>query len=162
MKNAFNLNSLKGRLAEQLIQDLFINSQYNIFNYGLERLHPALSRSIRNNKLKTGKALRFMPDFVVQSMITGDLFYMEVKFRANGSFSFDTDYADYPYKNAWFVIVSPKKIQCIHYKRLVAGYFISPETNYGLNTIKSFHIPKDMLEEYTEYAVKLFEPFNKK
>ncbi len=88
-KNSFNLNSLKGRLAEQLVQDLFLQSDYNIFNYGLERLHPALSKSIRNNKFNTGKALRFMPDFVVQSLLTGDLFYLEVKFRANGIFDFD-------------------------------------------------------------------------
>lgn len=36
----FNLNSLKGRIAEQLIQDLFQQSGYNVFNFGLERLHP--------------------------------------------------------------------------------------------------------------------------
>lgn len=162
MNNSFNLNTLKGRLAEQLIQDLFLNSNYNIFNYGLERLHQALSRSIKNNNLKTSKALRFMPDFVVQSLLTGDLFYMEVKFRANGCFAYTDDYKDYPYKNAWFVIVSPYKIQCIHFKRLVAGYKISPDSNYTFKSIRSFHITKELLSEYTEYAIKLFEPFSKK
>lgn len=50
-------------------------------------------------------SLRFMPDFVVQSSQNGDLFYLEVKFRANGTFSFDEHYKNYPYQNAWFVIV---------------------------------------------------------
>ena len=160
-KNSFHLNSLKGRLAEQLMQDLFLHSNYNIFNYGLERLHPALSKSIRNNKLTTGKALRFMPDFVVQSLITGDLFYLEVKFRANGCFAFDETYKDYPYKNAWFVIVSPTKIQCMHYKRLAAGYGISPESKYTLMSVKSFHIDKEMTQEYEEYARQLFMAYQK-
>ena len=76
----FNLNSLKGRIAEQLVQDLFQQSGYNVFNFGLERLHPGLSKLIGSNNQKTSRALRFMPDFVVQSSINGDLFYMEVKF----------------------------------------------------------------------------------
>ena len=82
----FNLNSLKGRIAEHLVQDLFQQSAYNVFNFGLERLHPALSKLIATNHQKTGKSLRFMPDFVVQSSINGELFYLEVKFRSNGTF----------------------------------------------------------------------------
>ncbi len=52
----FNINILKGRMAENLVQDLFINSGYNIFNYGLERTHPGLSKTLRNNSQKTSKA----------------------------------------------------------------------------------------------------------
>ncbi len=162
MPTPFNLNTLKGRIAEQLIQDLFINCGYNVFNYGLERIHPSLSKSITTNNKTTSKSLRFMPDYVVQSRENGDLFYLEVKFRANGEFYFDEKYADYPYKNAWFVIVSPEKIQCIHYKRLKAGYKISPETNYQLTAVRSFHIKKELLEEYTAYAQSIFQAYQKK
>ncbi|MEO0311309.1 MAG: hypothetical protein RIQ89_966 [Bacteroidota bacterium] len=155
----FNLNVLKGRLAEQLVQDLFANSGYNIFNYGLERIQPSLSKLIRNNQNKTSKALRYMPDFVVQSAVNGDLFYMEVKFRANGKFSFDEQYQDYPYKNAWFVIVSPHKIQCMHYKLLSRGASITAETNYSLSKVKSLHIDADLLTQYSFYAQQLFKSF---
>ena len=165
MQTLTTLNTLKGRIAEQLIQDLFIKCDYNVFNYGLERIHPSLSKSIRrggtNNKT-TSKALRFMPDFVVQSITNGDLFYLEVKFRANGEFYFDEKYTDYPYKNAWFVIVSPEKIQCMHYKRLKAGYKILPDTNYPLTAIRSFHIKRDLLEEYTAYTQAIFQAYQKK
>lgn len=157
----FNINSLKGRIAENLIQDLFINSGYNIFNYGLERIHPTLSKTLRNNNFKTGKALRFMPDFVVQSAQSGDLFYLEVKFRASGEFAFDETYKDYPYKNAWFVIVSPAKIQCMHYKRLSQGFALSPATTYPLSGVKSFHIPPALLTEYEQYAAELFTAYKK-
>lgn len=54
-------------MAEHLVQDLFIQSGYNVFNFGLERLHPILSKNVRTKETKTSKALRFMPDFVVQS-----------------------------------------------------------------------------------------------
>lgn len=141
----FNLNSLKGRVAEQLLQGLFANSGYNIFNYGLERLHPSLSKLIRTNNIKTAKALRHMPDFVVQSSQTGDLFYLEVKFRTNGFFKFDDSYSDYLYRNAWFVIVSPSKVQCMHYKRLSDGYAITADTSYYLHKVRTFHIDNDLL-----------------
>lgn len=154
--NTSNLNMLKGRIAEQLIQDLFVNCGYNVFNYGLERLHPALSKTLAKNNHRTSKALRFMPDFVVQSNQTGDLFYMEVKYRSNGCFRFDERYKDYPYRNAWFVIVSPQRIQCIHYKRLAAGYEISPESKYTFSGVRSFHIDKKLLQEYEAYASRMF------
>jgi hypothetical protein len=158
---SFNLNTLKGRMAEHLIQDLFIQSGYNVFNFGLERLMPSLSKMLAFNNQKTSKDLRFMPDFVVQSTENGDLFYLEVKFRADGFFSFDERYKDYPYQNAWFVIVSPEKIQCMHFKRLKAGYGIHPDSKYVLNKVKSFHIDAAVLAEYEEYAKQIFASFRK-
>lgn len=155
----FHLNSFKGRMAEQLMQELFIQSNYNVFNYGLERLHPSLSKTLKDNYHRTSKELRFMPDFVVQSKENGDLFYLEVKFRANGSFYFDEKYNDYPYRNAWFVIVSPEKIQCMHYKQLKAGGRITPETNFTLTRVRSFHFDKEVLKEYTDYARQIFQAF---
>ena len=160
VKNKFNLNSLKGRIAEQLVQDLFQQCGYHVFNFGLERLNPALSKLLVNNKKKTSQSLRFMPDFVVQSSKNGDLFYMEVKFRANGEFGFDEHYADYPYQNAWFIIVSPQKIQCMHYKKLKEGYKVNASTKYSLLNVKSFHINEEMLTEYEEYCKVLFSAFS--
>lgn len=159
--NQFNLNTLKGRMAEQLIQDLFSRNGYNVFNYGLERIHPFLTKMLRDNNKTTSKALRFMPDFVVQSTKTGDLFYLEVKFRANGYFAFDDKYLEYPYKNAWFVIVSPEKIQCMHYRRLKAGNMITQNTNYRLTSVRSFHITKESINEYETYASYFFGQHNK-
>lgn len=159
--SSFPLNSLKGRMAEHLVQDLFIQSGYNVFNFGLERVMPSLSKLLAQNNQKTSRELRFMPDFVVQSTINGDLFYLEVKFRADGYFAFDERYDDYPYRNAWFVIVSPEKIQCMHYKRLRAGYAIRPDSRYLLTKIKSFHIIPEALTEYEAYAKQIFASFKR-
>ena len=149
----------KGRMAEQLIQELFVENDYNVFNYGLERLHPTLSKKLTKNEHRTSKVLRYMPDFVVQSNKNGDLFYLEVKFRANGYFYFDESYNDYPYHNAWFVIVSPEKIQCMHYKRLISGDKITSETDFSLIRVRSFHFDKNIVKEYTEYAKQIFQSF---
>lgn len=157
----FPLNSLKGRMAEHLVQDLFIQSGYNVFNFGLERVMPSLSKLLSMNNQKTSRELRFMPDFVVQSTVNGELFYLEVKFRADGYFAFDDRYADYPYQNAWFVIVSPDKIQCMHYKRLRAGYTIRPDSKYLLTKVKSFHIDPAILAEYEDYARQIFTAFRR-
>lgn len=162
MSTQFPLNALKGRLAEHLVQDLFAQNGYNVFSYGLERTHPFLSKELRNNYHTTSRALRFMPDFVVQSSESGDLFYLEVKFRACGCFSFEGKYKDYPYKNAWFVIVSPEKIQCMHYKRLIAGFEITAETRYHLKSVKSFHLDKGIITEYEGYARQVFAGFKKR
>jgi len=159
MSDNFQLNCLKGRLAEHLVQDLFAQNGYNVFNYGLERTHPFLSKELRNNYHTTSKALRFMPDFVVQSAQTGELFYLEVKFRANGCFGFEDKFKDFPYKNAWFVIVSPEKIQCMHYKRLAAGFSITADTNYRLGRVRSFHLSKESIAEYEGYARQVFAGF---
>jgi hypothetical protein len=162
MASSFNINSLKGRMAESLVQDLFMNSGYNVFNFGLERLHPYLSKSLSKNNNKTSKNLRYMPDFVVQSRENGDLFYVEVKFRADGCFQFDEQYENYPYHNAWFVVVSPQKIQCLHYKSLKLGKAIKADTAYSLRSVKSFHIERDLLDEYEKYVSVLFASFGKK
>jgi hypothetical protein len=161
MPSPFNLNALKGRLAEQLVQDLFINSGYNVFSYGLEKLHPGLSRLIKNNQQRTSRALRFMPDFVVQSSTNGELFYLEVKFRADGVFAFDERYQDYPYQNAWFVIVSPKGIRCIHYRQLAKGLVLTDHPRWELLKVKSFHLDPSLLAEYEAYAILLFGAFKK-
>jgi hypothetical protein len=95
----------------------------------------------------------------VQSSQNGDLFYLEVKFRANGCFKFDEKYEGYPYQNAWFVIVSPDRTQCLHYKLLKAGKEITPGTTYCLSKVKSFHIAPDILAEYESYARIMFQAF---
>ncbi len=158
--NNFNLNSLKGRMAEQLIQDLFLQSGYNVFNYGIEKVMPGFARFLGpQGSLKINKALRYMPDFVVQSIDSGDLFYLEVKFRASGNYSAKELPENYPYKNAWFVIVSPDKIQCMHYNLLKVGSEITANTNYLLTGIKSFHIEPELIQEYEQYATTLFSGF---
>lgn len=36
MPTPFSLNSIKGRVAETIIQELFLAHDYNVFHYGME------------------------------------------------------------------------------------------------------------------------------
>ncbi len=98
---------------------------------------------------------------MLQNRDGGDLIYLEVKFSANGNFSIEELDKDYPYGNAWFVIVSPLKIQAMYFKTLKAGKSITPKTNYALHKIKAFDIDKDLLSEYEDYARQIFSAFKK-
>jgi hypothetical protein len=159
MNTKFSFNKIKGRLAETVVQELFLLNNYNVFNYGMERIMPGIMESFKNTKSPMAKSIRFMPDFVVQSRLTGDLCYLEVKFRANGKFSMEELDKDYPYGNAWFVIVTPGKIQAIHINMLIKKKVISPTTNYNLKGIKAFHLDEKLVDEFEEYSATLFKGF---
>ncbi len=159
MNTKFSFNKIKGRLAETVVQELFLLNNYNVFNYGMERMMPGITERMGNAKSAVAKSIRFMPDFVVQSRLTGDLCYLEVKFRANGKFSIEELDTDYPYGNAWFVIVSPGKIQAIHINMLKKKKAISPATNFNLKGIKAFHLDAGLVDEFEAYSGQLFKGF---
>lgn len=159
MNTKFSFNKIKGRLAETVIQELFLLNNYNVFNYGMERMMPGITERMGSSKSAVAKSIRFMPDFVVQSRVTGDLCYLEVKFRANGKFSMEELDKDYPYGNAWFIIVSPGRIQAIHINTLKKKKAITPATNYNLKGVKSFHLDAALVDEFEAYSGQLFKGF---
>jgi len=159
MQTKFSFNLIKGRLAETVIKELFLLNDYNVFNYGMEQSLPGITMQLRNNKSEFAKKIRFMPDYVVQDRANGDLNYVEVKFRANGWFGIDDLDKAYPYTNAWFIVVSPGKIQVIHYNMLKKGKALSPTTNYSLKKVKAFRLEHRLVDEFEKYTEQLFKGF---
>lgn len=159
MSTKFSFNKIKGRVAETVIKELFLLNDYNVFNYGMELTMPGIAVAPKNSKSKLAKNIRFMPDYVVQSKRSGELSYVEVKFRANGKFSIEELDADYPYKNAWFIIVAPGRIQVMHFSTLKKGKQISPATGYELSKVKAFHLSPEMVEEFEKFTATLFKGF---
>jgi hypothetical protein len=49
----------------------------------------------------------------------------------------------------------------MHYRRLSAGNAITSHTNYRLTSVRSFHIDKESIAEYEEYARQFFGSFAK-
>lgn len=151
----FSLNSIKGRLAETLIRELFLLNNYNVFHFGMERLLPGITGRLKKlSKMETG--IRFMPDFVVQSRETGELFYLEVKYRKSGRFGMESLPKGYPYTNAWFIIVSPRHIKSIHYNKLAEGKHISPSSIWDLSSNTFFHLDSDLVQLFEKYAQDFF------
>lgn len=152
-----DLNFLKGRLAENLVKLMLRRAEYTVIDLGVARTDE-VSQAIKDKRGKTIKEVRFMPDFIVQERDNGHLFnYLEVKYRTNGKFSRkDVDH-DYPYKNTYFIVVSPTCIQCLHYTKLVGENIeFSNTTPSLLANCEGFAIPPDIIEEFSTYAKQFY------
>ncbi len=149
-------NMIKGRVAETIVQELFLSNNYLVFHYGMERTLPEILPTIRKSLDEVSRAIKSQPDFVIQDRFTGELMYLEVKFRCNGRFDIDDLPNLYPYKNAHFVIVSPSNIQAIHYSDLAKGYRINNCADRKLKDYPFFKLDKNSVQQFEKYIHEFF------
>ncbi|WP_417601051.1 hypothetical protein [Owenweeksia hongkongensis] len=153
----YRYNMIKGRIAETLIQELFLSLGYNVFRYGMENTIPGIIELLKGVKSEVAYEIRRMPDFVIQNPRTSDVHFVEVKFRASGSFALKDLPKNYPYGNAYFILVSKKHIKCITYKELLDGKEISPTSRNYLGSRKEFDLDKEVIIDFCDFAVQFFE-----
>jgi hypothetical protein len=155
--NSWVYNLIKGRIAETIIEELFLSLGFQVFKYGMENTIPGIMELLKGVKTEVAMEIKRMPDLVVYK--NGHAHFIEVKFRANEIFKLkDLDKkGDYPYKNALIVIVSKKHIKCISYDELEKGKEITPTCQNYLGKRKEFDTEKEKIVEYCQYAVKFFE-----
>ncbi len=149
-------NMIKGRIAEALIEELFLSLDYNVFRYGMENTVPGVMKLLKGVRSDVATMIRRMPDFVVQAK-NGDVFFVEVKFNASETFSFENVDNNYPFENAFFIIVSKKHIKCLSYKQLAAGEKITPTSHNYLGNIEEFKLDKKVIVDFCDFAVRFFE-----
>ena len=149
MTNNFHCRMIKARVAETIIKELFLVCGYDVFDYGMERSLPSIIGRLNNNNSDTAMQIRKMPDFVVQTPPPGnELFYVEVKYHKYGLFpSLSDDIKNYPYTNAWFIVVSQKDIRCISYHQIIDGMKIGSE-DCLLENSKVFNLPKKTISQF--------------
>ena len=83
----FHFQMTKGRLAETIIEELFIASGYEVHRFGMENMVPGLVRRLNNNYSDVSAQIKKMPDFVMHK---GDsIQFVEVKFRSDGKFDIE-------------------------------------------------------------------------
>ncbi|MBR9706640.1 hypothetical protein GOV14_06415 [Candidatus Pacearchaeota archaeon] len=153
-------NMIKGRIAETLIEELFLYLGYNVFRYGMENTVPGVMGLLKGVRSDVADNIRRMPDFVIQSNSgenKGEVYFIEVKFRASEEFSIKNLPKNYPFENCYFILVSKKHIKCISYKELQAGKVISPKSQNYLGSRKEFALDKKVIIEFCNFAVKFFE-----
>src|SRR3990167_11268133 len=102
---------IKGRIAETLIEELFLRLGYNVFRYGMENTVPGIMELLKDIRSDVASDIRRMPDLVVQK--DNKVYFVEVKFRANEQFRFSDLPKGYPYTNCYFIVVSKKHIKCL-------------------------------------------------
>jgi hypothetical protein len=155
--NSWVFNLIKGRIAETIVEELFLTLGFQVFKYGMENTIPGIMELLKGVKDEVATEIKRMPDLVVYK--DGRAHFIEVKFRASESFKLsDIDKTgDYPYQNALIVVVSKKRIKCISYGELRSGKEISPTCHNYLGKRKEFETDKEKIIEYCDYAVRFFE-----
>jgi hypothetical protein len=153
----YKYNMIKGRIAETLIQELFLSLGYNVFRYGMENTVPAITKLLQGVRSDVAEHIRRMPDFVIQNQKTKEVYFVEVKFRANEKYSLKDLPKNYPYENAYIILVSRKHIKCITVDELKGGKEITPETHNYLGNIKEFNLDKETIIAFCKFAVQFFE-----
>ena len=77
-------------------------------------------------------------------------------FRANEEFSISDIDKDYPFENAFFILVSKKHIKCLSYPELKSGKNITPSSHNYLGNRKEFELDKEVIIDFCDFAVKFF------
>ncbi len=146
---------IKGRIAETLIEELFLSLGYDVFRYGMENTVPGIMKLLKDVKGDVATNIRRMPDFVVKK--NDEVFFVEVKFRASETLTKKDLPKDYPFMNAYFILVSKKHIKCITYQELMDGKEITSTTQNYLGKRKEFDLEKETVIDFCNFAVKFFE-----
>jgi hypothetical protein len=153
----YRYGMIKGRIAETLIQELFLSLNYNVFRYGMENTIPGIIELLKGVRSDVALEIKRMPDFVIQNPKTKDVHFVEVKFRANGEFRAKDLPKNYPYTNAYIILVSKKHIKCITVEELLEGKEITPESRNYLGSRKEFDLDKEVIIDFCSFAVQFFE-----
>ena len=153
----FRYGMIKGRIAETLIQELFLSLRYNVFRYGMENTIPGIMELLKGVRSDVAEEIRRMPDFVIQHPTTKSVHFIEVKFRANERFDYEGLKGNYPYMNAFIIVVSKRHIKCLTAAELKSGKCISPECRNYLGNRKEFELDRQVIVEFCEFAVQFFQ-----
>jgi hypothetical protein len=153
----YRYGMIKGRIAETLIQELFLSLNYNVFRYGMENTIPGIMELLKGVRSDVAQEIRRMPDFVIQNPETKDVYFIEVKFRASGEFRAKDLPKNYPYTNAYIILVSKKHIKCLTVQELLDGKEITPDSRNYLGNRKEFDLDKDVIIDFCNFAIQFFE-----
>ncbi len=154
-EHEYRYSMIKGRVADTLIEELFLSQGYNVFRYGMENTIPGITELLKGIRGDVADDIRRMPDFVVQK--NKEVFFIEVKFRASEQFSSKNLPSNYPYENAIIVLVSKKHIKCISVQELKDGKEIKPTCKNYLGSRKEFQLDKDAVIDFCNFAVQFFQ-----
>ena len=164
-ESSYKEGIIKGRVAEALIEELFLSLNYGVYRYGMENTIPGIVGLLSDIDSKVAFEIRKMPDFVIQNKKTKEVYFVEVKFRSSEKFDKNDEYftknnksiEDYPYVKAHFIVVSKKHIKCITYDELKKGSKITPKSKNFLSKMEGFGLDRKVIINFCKFAVKFFE-----
>lgn len=148
-------SAIKGRLAESIVEEMFLAMGYRVFRFGMENTVPGFSDRVLPRKGVVASHVRKMPDFIIVK--DTNIAYIEVKYRTCGEFDFKKYYTQkggYPYPNAYFVLITPKYIKIQKASELEKG-----ESFIYLGKCKDFETDKSIILKYRKLCMKFFGNF---
>lgn len=152
MTSGISDSPIKGKIAETIVEELFLSMGYKVFRYGMENVIPGFANRHLPKKGDVANKIRKMPDFVVVK--DEKTHFIEVKYRTSGEFDFNAFYESrggYPYPEAYVILVTPKYIKAQKAEKLEQG------SNFvWLSQIKDFETDKEIIIQYTEFCKKFF------
>jgi|ERR1700722_13665027 hypothetical protein len=152
----FQHDMIKGRLAETLIEQLFLSMNYNVFRFGMENTIPGIMGLLKGIKSDVAQHIKRMPDFVIQNPKNDQVDFVEVKFRASEYFDYGGLKGDYPFSNVFIIVVSKRHIKCLSVEELKNGKCITPDCSSYLGSRKEFNLEKQVIVDFCEFACKFF------
>jgi hypothetical protein len=157
----FYYNLVKGRIAENIAQELLVKLGYSVEKFGVENSAPQITKFLNRYKNSTViKQISNMPDFLCFKNEKFKPFFAEVKYRHNAIIQ-KTDlerYCDYP--ELIFIIFSKKEIFCIQYsKELIENEDVRLDKGMRLidsPLLKFTEDEKEVIRNFKQIAINIF------
>ena len=156
----FKFQLLKGRIAENLMQELFLSEGYQVFKFGIENNLPYLLQQIKGMGSHQALSLRVAPDLIIFEPISKGIHYVEVKFCSNGVYNLnpkinlDTYIACYP--NTIFFIVSKHGILEVGIEQFRESRKIDLTDQENLISNRSiFNLRPKVIEQFEKMSLHL-------
>lgn len=109
----FNYNLLKGRIAENIIEQLFLALNFKVYRFGIENAIPDFKLLLENSNAKNNgkiiEKIKNTPDYFIYSEELG-MFLIEVKYRSKGILELDK-FKDFHFPMAHIILVTPDAIK---------------------------------------------------
>jgi hypothetical protein len=150
---------LKGKVAEAIVEEMFLNMGYEVYKFGMEHTIPGIMKKLRGSQGQVAKEIRRMPDLVLQDKLSNEAIFLEIKFRADGKFEYQDLKEEYPYADALVIVVSKCNIKCLSVAELKNGKSISPNCQNLLSDRSEFSFDYYLLEKYCGLVAAYFNQF---
>lgn len=155
-KNRNSRDSIKGKIAESIVQELFHVHKYNVFRFGMESSVPGVMELLNGvYKNSTADSIRYLPDLIVQDRQNKGVYFVEVKFRKNGSFQW-SELKGCTFPDTYIVLVSKKHIKCLSLSELEQGRKITPSSDNCISKRSEFQLNKLKVQEFCQYVSDFF------
>ena len=148
-------NTIKGRIAEAIVEEMFLAMGYEVYRYGVESLVPNFLNRLSKKKGNVAEKIRTMPDFIINK--DDKIFFIEVKYRWDNVFNLKEfcikkDIIPYPYPDSYIVLVSKKFITIQKAQKLWSG-----EDFVYLTEVEELDVDEKVVRQCVQFAKRCFE-----